>query len=309
MFSCHKCGKAYTRKYNLKKHIECNKNCDEQNINKIYLNGKIRYYCKYCDKDYCRNNYLNVHIEKEHKLELINELEVLKKEVETLKTQKSVPQINNINHTNNIDNTQISIENMNNITNNNNNQVLVQVNAFQQSNMDHIDENLAYKAFINLFHYLPQILAETNFNPDHPENHNLYLKNVKNKIYKVFDGLGFQEVSENIFFKHFIDNYLNIFDSYISKLIEEKKISTDDTKYCKFEDVCSELELYAGEHKDNLKKIPKYRKLCDSLKNVFTSSKGMIKNSMETKEHVLENGKTVDLEYKDDKIYKKMYIT
>ena len=273
---------------------------------KILVDGKTKYCCNYCDNTYCRNDYLNKHIKKTHTEDLLNELNNLKNTVslyESPTSQNINTQINNIDNSTNNNNT-----NINNITNNNNNQVLVQVNAFQQTCMDHIDENLAYKAFINLFHYLPQILAETNFNKDHPENHNMYLKNVKNKIYKVFDGLGYQEAAENVFFKYFIDNYLNMFDSHISKLIEENKIQKDDAKYCKFEDVCSELEHLAVEHKSNLKKVPKYRKLYDNLQNIFNSSKDMIKGSMNSKEHMLENGEIVELEYKDDKVPMKMYI-
>ena len=153
-------------------------------------------------------------------------------------------------------------------------------------------------------------MAESNFSKDHPENHNVYLKNVKNKIYKVFDGLGFQEVSEKWFFlKHFIDNYLNLLDSHISKLIEEDKINSDDKQFENFEEKCSELEQYAGEHIYNLKKVPKYKKLYDGLLNVFTSSKDMIKDSMNNKNYNLNTGEITELKYKDEKVGQKYIIT
>ena len=289
MFECKKCGNKYTRKHNLNYHTNKYPMCD------VIVK---KHTCKYCDKGYCRNDYLNKHIEKMHNNILLQELQELKSEVKELKASMNSGQ------------QLIHIDNSTNITNNidNSTNITLNVNAFQRTSMDHLDEKLAYKAFVNLFHYLPYILSEITFNKDHPENHNVYLKNVKNKIYKVFDGLGFQEVSENIFFKHFIDNYINMFDSHISKLIDENKIVKDEKKYEIFENTCSELEYLAIEHKNNLKKNAKYRKLYDSLLNVFTSGKKLVKYTMDNQESEKDNGDIVKLEYKDDTVYQKYLI-
>ena len=309
MYVCDNCGKSFTRKYGLKYHNEKMKQkCRNKEISKIKkINGKVRYCCSFCSKTYSRQNYLDDHIENIHgsNIKLVKKdltIEQLKKQIEELQSSVVNDQSKNYNagHDINIDNS---------INNNNYNNILcLNVNAFSHTSMEHLDDKLAYKAFINLFQYLPQLLAETNFNQDHPENHNVYLKNVKNKIYKVFDGLGHQEVAENIFFKHFIDNYLNSFDSHITKLIDENKIESNDKRYGIFEDNCSELEYLAHEHKQNLKTNKKYRKLYDSLFNVFTSNKDLVKDTMDKQIYELSTGQPVELNYKDDTVQKQFII-
>ena len=312
VFKCNKCNKIFTNNRNKDNHIN-KKICGKYGTKKI-MNGKTRFLCEYCNKTFSRNYYLQIHINKLH-----YEEDLIAKIKDELKDELKNELKNELNNELNASYSQVNVEQINidkqlnvggdynNINNTNN--VVIQVNAFDKTSLDHIDDKLIYKAFVNLYNYLPQILAESNFSKDHPENHNVYLKNVKNKIYKVFDGLGYQEVNENVFFKHFIDNFLNLLDSHVSKLIEEDKINSDDKKFENFEEKCSELEGYAGEHMYNLKKVPKYKKLYDSLLNVFTSSKDMIKDSMNNKNHNLNSGELIELEYKDEKVDKKYIIS
>ena len=304
-YECEICEKSFTRQYNLKKHqISRKLKCEKPKYKREKINGKIRHLCNYCDKNYSKISYLYFHMNKEH------EMEILKTKL-AIYEKKTVETTGVMNKNINIENaSNINIDNSTNNTNNTNNSIniVLPVNAYSNPSMEHLDEKLVNKVFTNLFQYLPQILAETNFNKNHPENHNMYLKNVKNKIYKIFDGLGYQEVTENIFFRNFINNYICALDSYVQKLIDEDRIDSNDSKIEKFDQDCTELEQYAFKHKNNLK-VNKYRTLYDGLWGVFMSSKDLVKTSMDNGEYHYPDGEVAQLEYKDDKIYKQIVLT
>lgn len=103
-------------------------------------------------------------------------------ELKKLKSSKSYYERNGNNNTQNI----ININNkQKNIQINNNN---IKLLAFGKENINHIVEEL-YKKILNKgFKSVPTLVEQVHFNINIPENHNIYISNIRSKYVLVYDG-------------------------------------------------------------------------------------------------------------------------
>ncbi len=164
---------------------------------------KSKYTCNYCKKIFARSDALNVHlnsrckvknsIEKEKEriyqklLDELDEKENLIKNLQERETnggkEQQVTNYNNTSTTNN----NISTSN----TSNNNivgNTINIQLLAYGSEDLSHItDKN--YKYFINKgFKSVPELVKYIHFNKGKPENHNIYISNLRDNLVMVYNG-------------------------------------------------------------------------------------------------------------------------
>lgn len=195
-YKCDKCNKEFQRKANLIYHID-NVNCED-------LDRK--YDCSYCDKQFTSNAILQRHIKNNCKIKkirddekevildkLIEIQEATKKEIDNLKEENtklikqntkeitklkkqidklSKPVINN------------TLNNTNNGTINNN-VILV---GYGKEDISKINRNDIIKALQGGFYTSLKLTEATHFNPKHPEYHNIYISNMKDKYAMKYDG-------------------------------------------------------------------------------------------------------------------------
>ena len=130
--------------------------------------GKNEIKCEFCGKTFTRRNNLNYHIKKRCKLKknITNEIDKMKKEIEELKITNKI-----INNT--IKNNQI----------NSNNNIII--NNFGNENMDYITDNMLKNLLLQGSNSIPCLIKQIHFNPEHPENHNIRIKNKKLKYAEV----------------------------------------------------------------------------------------------------------------------------
>ena len=181
-----------------KKHLNNEKNYEEENLEKPCKNHKIPlnttlsphnttksedpenkklFNCKYCNKDYSRIDSLNRHIEKicKEKKEL-DKMENEKIELhEIIKTQTK--QINKLLEKNgkHINNTQNNNTQNNTINN-------IHINNYGEENLEMLTDEFKERCVTKPFYAILEIIKKIHFNDDYPENKNMRIVNIVIRI-------------------------------------------------------------------------------------------------------------------------------
>ena len=202
LYTCSRCKTYQTnRKENMKRHMNRNKPCpistrnqtlnDSQmtlinsqmtlNDSQMTLNDSlpdsqnIQFNCQHCNETFTRKNNLNRHIRKSCKeYKLKQEIARLQEENRLLQT-RAVP-INNITNNNNtINNTQNNTQN-------------ITINAYGKEDLQYLLPKIPM-----LIRHFPvsavtDLICETYYDPDHPENKSVKIRSTKEKWAQVYNG-------------------------------------------------------------------------------------------------------------------------
>jgi len=235
--NCPNCRKIFSKKYLLNRHMNKKKRCNTNiailgSDNLTYKNGEltgkdnifqqeyVKSYldqntCAYCKKRFTRKNNTLRHInnycktkKKYEKEELLHKLKELEEENIYLKNKST--SINNSNININI--------NSNNNNNNTNNIILVN---YGKEDISKIDLKEIIRVLHAGFYSSVQLTKLIHFNPKYPENHNIYISNMKNRY-----GMKYENNKWNLVHK----------DDLINEIYEDKKdyIETNLSKFCNF---------------------------------------------------------------------------
>jgi hypothetical protein len=201
---CETCGRNFVAMQNLQKHIT-------KNACKIFTN-----FCRYCGKGFTTPTSMYRHIrlackvkkqDEQEKKHIYNKLVKLaeenkklradhKKDMDELRKTISVIQKGgNGNGNGNVNNIDNSINNQlnNNIDkqiNNTNNGVVANIIlvGYGKEDMSKIDKNEMLNILRNGFNSTIKLTEEIHFNKKHPEYHNIYISNIKDKYAMIYDG-------------------------------------------------------------------------------------------------------------------------
>ena len=209
---CQNCKKVFSKNSNLCRHID-NKIC-------------------YTEKDLSMIEELRVELKEELKKEFEDTVSKLLKKVEDLEKKNNLITVTNNNSHNTTHNTDNSINN--NIGNINN---IIMVN-YGKEDISKLDPSKILKCIKGGFDSTLKLTEVVHFNPDHPEYHNVYISNMKNKYAMVYkDGEWSTVVKKDLIEKLYEDkkNYIeeNI-DTFYDSLTKSQKnslnrwLETDD---------------------------------------------------------------------------------
>lgn len=209
-YKCPRCGYTNSIKTHMKKHyIKRQTLCDpklkdiskEECLKEVfgddyetYINKPSKYQSKSISEINPTSNILSINTD--------NSESVLRQEIEELKKSKKEMEKNEENSKKEIEDLKKQVEILFNnalcapIVKGDNNTTTIQninqfifLNAFGKEKIDYIKSNVICKLTENEpMSCVPKLLREIHFNPEHNENHNIFIPNKKQGFAKIFDG-------------------------------------------------------------------------------------------------------------------------
>lgn len=179
-FQCKRCGYQTNVKQALLRHLQKKKVCEAINANiirdelileiKSKVLNVVTYPCQWCNKMFNNkcNVYKHVKVCKQKPNESSNVIE-LQEQIKEL--QAEVKQLKENATTQNITQTANNIQN---------NTINITIKDFTRENLEYIDDRVKLECFRD--QDLIRIIDEIHFHPDHPENNNVKIKNVKQNL-------------------------------------------------------------------------------------------------------------------------------
>jgi hypothetical protein len=242
-YECDVCFRVFKRKAHLDYHVSNNVCKPEQ---KDIEPVEIQHNCKYCGKLFTTSTSMYRHMNHTCKIKKSEDLnrgqiyerllalerksegiekenEQLKKKVVTLE-QKS-PKVTKITH---------------NTTKNINNGIVAHINliGYGKEDLSKIDKKDILKAMQSGYDSTIKLTETLHFNPKHPEYHNVYITNVKDKYAMMFDGNDWNLTMKDELINKIYDDKKNYIeenlDDFIDSLTTSRKkalerwLSTDD---------------------------------------------------------------------------------
>lgn len=187
-FTCKRCGYASAKKGNVMRHLKGQKDCDPLmcNIPRSTLVDELEkkeqtrpFVCEFCNKDFTSASGKSQHKRKcnfkntNEIHDLMKTIEDLRNEVVDLKSHKT-----------------IIVNNNTNIYNDNR---VVIVNQFQKVQTTYIERGqmldiLGKRTFNHLYDSLKEVVRIVYYNEKHPENHSVYIPNIRDRYARIYDG-------------------------------------------------------------------------------------------------------------------------
>ncbi len=139
-----------------------------------------KYECAGCKKHFSKNSNLCRHEKKCPKKQHLDELEELDHQVALKERETRLVKTQNKANS-------VVIGTQNNNTQINNN-VTVNILPYEQTDVSHLTDRDYQRAFNRAAMCVPQILEKVHFDPEKPQNHNIYISSMNNKYIKLHNG-------------------------------------------------------------------------------------------------------------------------
>ena len=199
-YKCKRCLKDFDRKCNYETHINRKIPCENYaaKCSKIEESDDNTIKCNYCGREFTRISSLNVHIrerckvkkENDNKLEevmtILIELKESNKRLEE-NAKRNKEEIEKLKETNTkyaniISNTQ------NNSIGIQNNNIIFKIHAYGTEDVSHITINDYKRIFGRGMNSTPALVEKMHFDKNLPENHNVYISNLRDDYVLMYDG-------------------------------------------------------------------------------------------------------------------------
>jgi len=172
--------------------------------------------------------------------------------------------------------TQVTAQTINNTTNNNNchnTNVTINMNAFGKENLEYISRNVILKLCrkANLLNeIIPRLARQIHCNPEHPENHNIVVSNLRAPYAKVYDGENYTVESTKDIIDKVMDN--------VTGLLTDQQCDDDDRKFLQYDRVITRIESEIGDVESKFKSEQRIK-----VKNSLYNNKNMLEKTMKSK--------------------------
>ncbi len=238
-YKCSLCNYTSEYKTHVKDHMNKKNSCGEGERKIVEINKQFM--CEFCGRNLCNKSSLIRHL-KTCKVKK----ESLEKQVVELKEKVKILEALNTKPTNTF-----------NITNN---QININLAPWNNPKLPDNIEKYYNEALKKLFLSVPTLIKQIHFNKDHPENHNICIKNMRSGIAKVYNGKEWESMDEKEVINSLINDYESTLEDYASennpKYIEKiKKIKDRDSEEKIYDDLHTEVKrvIYDRNHMIKIK--------------------------------------------------------
>ena len=225
---CIYCNKCFYNKKDLFEHFNI---CEDYKNSLAKDRGK-KYKCKYCKKSYSRKDSLWRHLktckekkkddeDRENLLNLVNMLNnQLKDQNQQLKDQrdefkqelnKRDKQIDEL-----IKKAGVNIGTQNIQQN-------IKILAYKNTDLSHLTDQDYLQCLNRSNMVIPNLIKKIHFNPKKPENHNIYISNIRNKYIMVYDGHKWNLSNQNETIENLIDTNEVVIEQKLEEWLENGK--------------------------------------------------------------------------------------
>jgi len=252
---------AYTK--HIPKHIPVENEINDKENNNIcrFCNNIFScYYSKWRHEKYrckIKKQQIIIHNNK------LDELEELKNKINTLENKKEISMMNS-NNTN---------------TNSNNTINVINLRAYNDPNMEHVNMKYLNNLFKKLnvtdgTNGLFEIIKDTQCNKNYKENMNIVLPSLKNrKFIKVFNGSEWEMQLRKQIFDEIITKYFKFNENIIEEIKKNKSLE-NKFFYLFFTSRKIDFKFDENYNDDGYKKV--YKDLCDKLEVEFYNNKDSV---------------------------------
>jgi hypothetical protein len=231
-FKCSSCNYLSDNKHCVIKHINKKTKCGTGEAELIEL--KVEICCEFCNRLMSTKPNLTRHLKvcKVKKTSVEKELEIEKQKVIELEKKLAISEALNKKPTT------INNDNSTNINN-----IQIQLAPWNNPALPDNVEKYYNEALKKLFLSVPTLIKQIHFNKDHPENHNISIKNMRSGIAKVYNGKEWESMDE----KDVIRSLINDYESTLTDYASEKNPKYNE-KMQKIKDRDSEEKVYDDLH-------------------------------------------------------------
>jgi hypothetical protein len=207
-YSCPRCGYQTNNKFDMKRHYKRKKICKPKlkdiKLDENSIEPFIEFKCEHCEKSYSNKSNLNKHIEicknKEGTSRIDPKTLTLSQSPSELSKDELLKLVGELNKQlekkdnsdKRIDKLEKMIENtagngtVNNITQNITQNIVIL--PYNETDVSHIKDLDYYNIISRCIMSVPRLIEKTHFNPDKPENHNIYISNLSKNYAMVWNG-------------------------------------------------------------------------------------------------------------------------
>ena len=244
-FGCSVCEYTSAYKHSVVRHINKKKVCGK-GIREV-IEIPIDIHCEWCNKNFSTKENLDEHIKNHCKQKTKIQEEKIKKLEDKIKELEKRPTTTN------------------NITNNNTYNIIV-VNNYEDTKTEHLTDKAYYKLLkeSEVHELIPSLIKQIHFNPDVPENHNIFIsnRNKNNKHMQIFKDGHWETINKNTE----IDNIIYDKETNISDWVSEK-----GEKYPKAAEKYNEYLEYKDDEETS-------KMIKDSVELTLYNNRHLIKN-------------------------------
>jgi uncharacterized C2H2 Zn-finger protein len=234
-YECTRCHNIFSHKGNYNRHV----------YRKFQCEITPEFECSYCGKNFTRKYNMIRHMEicvikkeKDEKMEelmktLIEMKEELKNNREEINKLKEVPK---------------------QIINNTQNNYNIKIVAYGKENIDRITEK-EFKRILNRgMNSVPELVKKIHFDKNVPENHNVYISNLRDSYVLTYDGNTWRLANRDEALQQLFESKSGILETKFEELIDSLSESTIE-KFQNFLEATKDTNQYVSEIKNELKKI------------------------------------------------------
>ena len=197
-FTCHYCKITVDTNKKLQQHCDTAKHLKNVNLNKSHLNVPLEHFNNFCEK-----------IEREVKInrDLIEKQEKdnneLRRRIRKLESARKVDIIERLEKEN-----------------------YTPLRIFGQENLDFIPEKIVHNMMSKCTFFVRDMLKHVHFNEDHPENHNIVIRNKNKNAIHIWDGEDWISNDKNEFLNEFIEMTFTKFNDIFAENFKDKYASS-----------------------------------------------------------------------------------